>query len=373
MKIKTLDDIQLAKELISPPGDTLLETINLKGISQTDLAKRMGRPLKTINEIIQGKAAITPETAIQLERSLDIPASFWLERERNYRLEFAEIEDAEQLIQQKDWLNNFPIKQMMTMGWIAPRSKDVVDLMDELLKFFGIGGKDAFYEATCFAYIEGSAFRLTNQDKKNPYALAAWLKQGEKQAEQMVAGKFEKNLFKANLEKIKDVMVALSEDFFAQLQALCAEAGVKLVNTPKLPNSKVHGSTRWLNDTPLIQLSNQFMRNDIFWFTFFHEAGHILKHGKKELFVEGLSYSQEGEKKEEEANQFAVESIFSEKEEREFMALAKVKGLTIDLVYSYAKEIHTHPAIIVGRLEHDGLLRHGQGIKHGIIIKIELE
>ena len=372
MKIKTLDDIQLAKDLISPPGDTLLETIELKGISQTDLAKRMGRPVKTINEIIQGKAAITPETAIQLERALDIPASFWLERERNYRLELAEIDDAEQLIQQKDWLNNFPIKQMMALGWLVPKSKDTVDVMDALLKFFGIGGKDAFYEATCFAYIEGSAFRLTNQDKKNPYALAAWLKQGERQAEQIKVATFDKNLFKANLAKIKELMVTHPDDFFLQLQELCAEAGVKVVHTPGLPNSKVHGSTRWLNDTPLIQLSNQFKRNDIFWFTFFHEAGHILKHGKKELFVEGVAYSHEGEQKEEEANQFAVEAIFSEKEEKEFLALVRAKGLTVDLVYSFAREIGTHPAIIVGRLEHKKLLLHGQGMKYGIIKKIDL-
>lgn len=373
MKLKTQDDIQLAKEMISPPGDTLLESIEYKGISQTDLAKRMGRPIKTINEIIQGKAAITPETAIQLERALDIPAEFWMERERNYRLELAEIEDAEQLIQQKDWLKNFPIKQMIDFGWIAPKSKEIVDLMDALLKFFGVAGKDAFYEATCYAYIEESAFRLTNQDKKNPYALAAWLKQGEKQAEKLKVEKFDKSLFKENLRKIKDVMVEHPENFFTHLQQLCADAGVKVVHTPGLINSKVHGSTRWLNDTPLIQLSNQFKRNDIFWFTFFHEAGHIIKHGKKELFVEGLSYSEEGQKKEEEANQFAVEFIFSEKHENEFVALAKIKGLTIDLVNSFAKEIHTHPAIIVGRFEHNGLLRHGQGVKHGIIMKIELE
>lgn len=189
---------------------------------------------------------------------------------------------------------------MISLGWIAPKSKEVVDLMGALLKFFGIGGKVAFYEATCYSYIQGSAFRLTNQEKKNPNALAAWLKQGERQVENLQIGKFDKVIFKANLGKIKDLMVQQPDDFFIQLESLCGEAGVKIVHTPGLPNSKVHGSTRWLNDTPLIQLSNQFKRNDIFWFTFFHEAGHILKHGKKDFFVEGLAYSQEGEKKEEE-------------------------------------------------------------------------
>src|SRR5690554_6835351 len=235
MKIKSLDDIQLAKELISPPGDTLLETIEAKGISQTDLAKRTGRPIKTINEIIQGKTAITPETAIQLERALEIPASFWLERERNYKMELAEIEDAEKLIQDKDWVKNFPVSRMIALEWIMPKSKEPVEIMDALLKFFGIAGKDAFYEATCYAYIKESAFRLTNQAQKNPYALAAWLKQGEKQCEKLKVGHFDKTRFKANLEKIKDLMIVQPEDFFEQLQQLCADAGVKIVHTPGLP------------------------------------------------------------------------------------------------------------------------------------------
>ena len=76
MNYKTLEDIEAAELLLSPPGDTLLETMEAKGIKQPELAMRMGRPLKTINEIIKGKAAITPETALQLERVLGIPADF---------------------------------------------------------------------------------------------------------------------------------------------------------------------------------------------------------------------------------------------------------------------------------------------------------
>lgn len=70
---------------ISAPGETLLETLDAIGMSQTELAKRMGRPIKTINEIVQEKAAITAETALQLEQVLRIPASFWLRYEQLYR------------------------------------------------------------------------------------------------------------------------------------------------------------------------------------------------------------------------------------------------------------------------------------------------
>jgi len=67
------------------PGETLLETIQALGMNQTDLAARTGTPLKTIDEIIKGKESITPRTALQFERVLGIPATFWNSLERNYR------------------------------------------------------------------------------------------------------------------------------------------------------------------------------------------------------------------------------------------------------------------------------------------------
>ena len=76
---------QYMPDNVSPPGDTLLETIETLGISQSELAERMGRPKKTINEIIKGKTAVTPDTALQLERVLGVPASFWNNRVRQYR------------------------------------------------------------------------------------------------------------------------------------------------------------------------------------------------------------------------------------------------------------------------------------------------
>ena len=76
---------------VSAPGETLAETLDALGISQTELAKRMDCPIKTINEIIQGKAAITTETALQLEQVLRLPASFWLKREQQYREALARL------------------------------------------------------------------------------------------------------------------------------------------------------------------------------------------------------------------------------------------------------------------------------------------
>jgi addiction module HigA family antidote len=372
MKLKTQSDIDLAKALISPPGDTLAETIKELGFNQSELALRMGRPQKTINEIIQGKTAIMPETAIQLERVTGVPADFWLEREKNYRLELAEILEAERVLEEKDWLKNFPIKEMISLNWISLKTKDPLECVEALFQFFRVGGKEAFYTSSCFATIEKQSYRLTNQKKKNPYALAAWLRQGEVQAAQLEVNKFDKTAFKDALKEIKKIMVDHPDNFFQLLARKCAEVGVKIIHTPKLPNSKVHGATRWIGDTPVIQLSNQFQRNDIFWFTFFHEAGHILKHGKKEVFLEGLDYTDEGLVKEAEADAFAISQTFTDKEEKEFLELAGSNGWTTKQVSDYAKKIGTHPAMIVGRLERKEIISRGQGHIHGFYQKIEL-
>jgi len=372
MTFKTQADIELAKALISPPGDTLAETINELGFSQTELAARMGRPHKTINEIVQGKTAILPDTAIQLERVTGVPADFWLEREKNYRLELAEILEAERLIEEKEWLKNFPLKDMISLQWLSLETKDPLECVDAIFRFFRVGGKDAFYTSSCFATVQNQNYRLTNQKQKNPYALAAWLRQGEIQAAQLEVKEFDKTKFKDALAEIKKIMVAHPANFFELLAVQCAEVGVKIVHTPKLPNSKVHGATRWIGDTPVIQLSNQFQRNDIFWFTFFHEAGHILKHGKKEVFLEGLDYTEAGLVKEAEADAFSITSTYSEKEEAEFMALRTNGSWSTDQIVEFAQQINTHPAMIVGRLERKKIIQPGQGHVHGFYQKIEL-
>lgn len=70
-----------------PPGEFLQEEIEARGISQKELARRMGRPLNTINEIVKGKKSITAETAIQLEEAMpEIPARFWLNLETDFQL-----------------------------------------------------------------------------------------------------------------------------------------------------------------------------------------------------------------------------------------------------------------------------------------------
>ena len=120
----------------------------------------------------------------------------------------------------------------------------------------------------------------------------------------------------------------------------------------------ISGSTRWLNDTPLIQLTGRYNRNDSFWFTFFHEAGHILLHGKKDIFLENLDYADKDIQKEQEADTFAVRWTLAEHEEAEILAVAP---LSAEDIKAFARQFNTHPAIIIGRLQHKKHIRFDEG------------
>jgi addiction module HigA family antidote len=122
---------------VSIPGETLREILNERSISQADLASRMGRPQKTISEIMNGKASITPETALELELVLGVQAEFWIARERDYRTYIARREQEECFQKEAAWARRFPIKKMIEYGWI-PKHADASSLVRNLLEFFGV-------------------------------------------------------------------------------------------------------------------------------------------------------------------------------------------------------------------------------------------
>ena len=131
-----------------------------------------------------------------------------------------------------------------------------------------------------------------------------------------------------------------------------------MVHTPCINKAPINGSTRWINDTPLIQLTGRYKRYDNFWFTFFHEAGHILLHGKKDIFLENIDYSERDKQKEKEADNFAIKWTLSKEEQAEILQRFRI---TIEDVIEFAEKFNTHPSIIIGRLQHERLISYAIG------------
>jgi len=338
-------------DYVSPPGETLLETIEALDMSQVELAERTGRPTKTISEIIRGRAAITPETALQLEKVLGVPASFWTNRERHYRESLARQEEESCLRKQTEWLEKFPIKAMCDKGWII-RFKDNVLQLQEVLRFFAVASPEAWDDVWCGPQSQ-VAFRQSKAFRSDPGAVAAWLRKGEIDAQTIKCQPYDQTAFKEVLGRARDLTVDPPEVFQPQLVQRCASVGVAVAFVPELPKARVCGATRWLSSNKaLIQLSLRYKTNDHLWFTFFHEAGHIVLHGKRDMFIE----SKEGKgTKETEADLFSADFLIQRSKYDEFVRLGTFSETAIRC---FAAEIGIAPGIVVGRLQYDKKLPH---------------
>jgi HTH-type transcriptional regulator/antitoxin HigA len=335
------------------PGETLRETLETLGMSQAEFADRTGRPKKTINEIMTGKAAITAETALQFERVLGVPASFWNNLERNYQETLARLKEDEHLQANVKWLKNFPIAHLMNIGWM-PREDDPLRQLQALLNFFGVAGIEewnAFWKSPEAAYRKSAAFQ------SSPFATAVWLRKGELDAASIQCKPHDKAAFHSALEKIRTLTTKPPETFAPEMVKQCAESGVAVTFVPELPGTHVYGATRWLNpNKALIQLSLRGKSDDHLWFAFFHEAGHILYHGKKEVFIEEKKKS--GNKAEQEADRFAQDFLIPAAEYKMFLSSGNFDTTSVG---RFAKKLCIAPGIVVGRLQHDNAIPYTSG------------
>lgn len=347
---------QYFPQSVPHPGETLAEKLEEMGMGPKEFALRSGKPEKTISAILKGDSSITPDMAVQFESVTKIPAHFWMNYQRTYDEYIAREKRLAVIEEAVAWAKQFPIADMIKKGWLPQRST-IQEKTVEMLAFFGFSNHYA-WEDYYFNQQLKVAFRISLAQTKEPFAISAWLRKGELQAAELSAAEYSEKKFKDALPELKSVMAKHPKDFFNQLQSICLQSGVKVVHTPCINKAPISGSTRWLNDTPLIQLTGRYNRNDSFWFTFFHEAGHILLHGKKDIFLEQIEYSDKDKAKEKEADDFAVKWTLTDEEEETILASAPLSKADI---LDFAKQFTTHPAIIIGRLQHKKLIPYTLG------------
>ncbi len=358
---------QYIPDTVSHPGETLLEKLEELGMGPKEFAVRTGKPEKTISCILHGESAITPDMAVLFETVLKIPANFWLRRQDLYNESQARRKRQETIEDAIAWASSFPYAAMAQKGWVV-KTRHAREKVVQLFEFFSL----ASHKAWASYYLESTLkveFRISLAHTKTPHALSAWLRRGDILAAGLDAPEYAAKKLKAILPQLKRIMAVQPDDFFRQIQTLCLGAGVKVVHTPCLPNAPINGAARWIdgNATPLIQLSDRYKRNDVFWFSFFHELGHVLLHGKKDVFLESVDYEGKDLEKEAEADAFAIEWTLSKEQEAIIM---QDQALDREKILAYAQAFHTHPALIVGRLQKKGIIPYSDG--RDLIVAIDL-
>jgi HTH-type transcriptional regulator/antitoxin HigA len=343
------------EDFATPPGVTLQDSLDALGMSQTELAERAGISDKTINRIIKGIDPVTHATALALEKVLQVPAGFWLKLESNYREHVARDAAKRELAAFVEWSRRFPYPIMVKLGYVPPAAKSE-ERAETLLRYFGVASPDQWQSV--YAEMESElSFRKAERTNDRMPALSAWLRQGEILAQSASVGGFDAEFFAANLEAIRKLTRETPAVFVPKMRALCAEAGVIYELVPELPGLGVSGVMRWFHGRPLIQQSLLFKTNDNYWFTFFHEAKHVLQMRKKQIFIEGGNSQPEDIKREEEANRFAGEILIPGDAWKTFVTKSEFSS---ENIRAFAKRIAIHPGIVAGRLLKEQLIDYSK-------------
>jgi len=204
----------------------------------------LGKTEKFVSELMNGKAPITPETAIHLERVLGSPASYWNSRESAYREWLARQSEAQELGAQVEWAANFPLTQMVELGWLA-QPRDPSEKAGALLDYFGIATPKEWHAVWGDA-LPQVAFRQSTSYEVDRYALSAWLRRGEAAAQEMKCSPFDRQAFEAALVQARALTTEAPAVFQPELTAACCATGVALVFTPDLPRTRVSAAVRWI-------------------------------------------------------------------------------------------------------------------------------
>lgn len=328
--------------IATPPGATIKEQLEDRGMNQKEFASRMGMSEKHISHLINGDVHLTPEVAYRLEMVLGLPAKFWNSLEAIYREKLAKVEAENALDEDKELSKKFPYKEMSQNGWL-PDTRISEERVINLRKFFEVAQLSRLANSSL---IPGIACRRLSITEKSDFALIAWAQKAKIEARTIQTSRIDlKNLSK-QLNSIRAMTVKDPEAFCKELRELLADCGIALVFLPHIGGSFLHGATFYDKDKIVVGLTLRGKDADKFWFSLFHEIGHILMgHLNRN---DGVDCSDE-----EAADKFAMDTLISP---GDFSNFVEKKSFSKESVLNFAKEIGIDPGIVVGRLQKEGYI-----------------
>ena len=290
------------------PGVLIEEKLQEMEMSVKEFALRADKTEQSVLDVIQGKCSITPEMAILAEYVTGMSAEVLLNWQKEYDARKAWDRFAEHNGKEKAWVSAFPVEEMVENGWMERKAEEGGQ-MDSLLRYFGVASPSAWENCYMRQRLK-VAFRISLNDTANPYSVAAWLRQGEIQASNTyLEYPYDAQALKEWVPEVSFLLQNPPEDCLSRLTKLLAGCGVKLFFTEPLSGLPIKGAVRWIYGWPCIQLLSERQFYGNFRFTVLHELGHILLHGKKDIFLEHAGFQPNDDpaydRKEREADSFA--------------------------------------------------------------------
>lgn len=341
----------------SPPGDTISRLAAANNVPTYELAERTGFEDDVFAGIMEGRVQICDEIADALSAELGASRQFWTERYNQFLTDKARLNSSAPEVSLTTWGQSFPVRALRELGWL-PKGARNERLSEDILSFFGCDSISNWNERYS-AGIGQVAFRTSFAFETDEMATLAWLRVGEVQCEIMSLPRFSVSAFKKHLPELKKLCVHKRPDvLFPKLQQACAEFGVGLVSSKTPKGCRASGAT-WTNENgnPIVMLSFRYLSEDHFWFTFFHEAAHVVLHGTNHISVDGADPSPLSRSEyEDDADTFAQDALIPTDLRDELLNAVPTRSH----VRKIARKAGVTPGIIVGQLQKAGVLQPHQ-------------
>jgi HTH-type transcriptional regulator/antitoxin HigA len=342
-----------------PPGETLKELLEERGMTQRDLAARTGLSPKHVNQLVHGLVPLSADIAMRLESVTGTPARLWNRMEADYRTSLQRLRRLRDWEQYEAWLNEQPVKDLVKRGHLPEGSPDKATRIEQLLSFFSVASIEAWHDI----YIQPvAAFRKSSSLESKTAALAAWLRLGELRAQDINCKAFDPSGLQAALPQLRALTVEPPEVFEPKMVEICALHGVAVAFVAEIRGCRTSGATLRRGSRKIIILSLRHKTDDHLWFTFFHEVGHLLLHSDDKVRIDVALTQDADDPKEQEANEFAADLLIP-REETHRLAGLKSKVAVME----FAKELGIAPGIVIGRLQRDDhrswAWQNGNGLK----------
>lgn len=346
-------DAAFQPDWFSKPGDTLLSLMEHRELTCEALAERVGRSHTTIQGLIAGIVDIDDDLALSLAEHVGGTPTFWRKRQSVYTSALSRAAEAVPKQTGVDWLKQFPHTDIVNYGWIA-KPKHRNDLLKTYLAYFGVNNPSEWSER--YTKPLGVSFRTSPTFKSKAGALSAWLRRGELEASEVLTAKWDADLLRSRLNEIRILTKAKTPGYFLpRVRRICAEAGVALLFVRAPTGCRASGATRFISPhKAMVILSFRHLSDDHFWFTLFHELGHVLLHGNATTFIDGEINPDSQQEKE--ANDFSASVLIPPARRDELLDLKPRK----EDVIRFALSIGVSPGIVVGQMQHSKAIKSSQ-------------
>ena len=332
----------------SNPGTTIQRLMSQQNISAKALAQKINMAEPELQKLLNGRTAIRPAIATKLTAVLGGTEAFWLTREEQYRNDVSQREVRQLTQLGGEWLKNFPVNDMQRFGWID-KQPNRSSQVRECLRFFDIGQIELWHRSYA-TMMENTAFRKSERFVSNVGAFTAWFRQAELEAQSFTCASWDPDQLRQELPRLRSLTWTKNPAVFVpKLRDVCADCGVALALVPLPKGCTASGATWFSNSTKAtLVLSGRHLSDDHFWFTFFHEVGHLLLHKTVGPIIEEPDIS--SRTMEEEANTFASEILIPREFREEFFAL----NTSANRIFEFSKRIGVAPGVVVGQLQNYG-------------------